>query len=151
MSDQDVRPPTWGEDEAEARCLVLTRSGGVCEVCGRFSVAEAAHRVGRAVGGPWAAGNILGACRACHRRDHAHPRAAYAFGWHVQGHRTAYLDAPALLVVAGVPTWVRLDDAGRRLPLDGAEVARLRESGVLPSVDDEAEWDVIRSAMTSGY
>lgn len=147
--NQDAPPPSLNALEARTRTLVMRRSGGVCEVCGRFTVSDAAHRVGRGVGGTWGASNILGACRACHHRNHSHPLPAYLFGWHLRSGSDPR-QVPVLLAVGGLPTWVRLDDQGGRIPLEKDEVNALRAAGDLPTIEDEAEWAQVRMSTTSG-
>lgn len=107
-------------NEQAARLLVLTRSGGRCElaipgVC--LGVAGTVHhRLKRSAGGPWSPSNLLRACGSgttgCHGWTEAHPADAQAAGtWLLRG------EDPAVEPVIMAPghlwrAWWLLDEEG---------------------------------------
>ena len=97
--------------ESATRRLIRQRSWGICERCGRKPASEAAHRVGRGVGGKWDPSNLLDLCHDCHAGNHHEPARAYREGFHLQAHQSP-LDEPVTLVVRGVRQAVLLDNDG---------------------------------------
>lgn len=106
------------------------RSGGRCEI-GLMAICtgpatDSAHRLGEGMGGRHGEaaevndrpGNVLRACRACHRWTHENPRLAQGFGWML---RTG--DDPLTTpVLYRHEEWVLLgDDGSTRLYAFGGE------------------------------
>lgn len=98
-------------EEVSARALVAARSRGLCERCGSGGGLEKAHRIGRGVGGPWTASNLLDLCSACHSYNHRHPTQAYESGQHLRSGRDP-LREPVLLWKSGYYEWALLDNEG---------------------------------------
>ena len=70
----------------EVRGVVLERSNGYCEVCGRSTpFGEFHHRLPRKMGGTrrgiGTVKNCLYVCTYCHHYIHLHPGEAYLKGW----------------------------------------------------------------------
>ncbi|GHF30654.1 MULTISPECIES: HNH endonuclease [Actinomycetes] len=87
------------------RDIVHTRSGGVCEKCGRRPAVEVHHRTGRQMGGsrePWInqPSNLLDLCDPCHD-EVTDTRGNRAFvetcGWLVRRGEEQPADVPVLL------------------------------------------------------
>ena len=74
-------------EERHAKSVVRTRSGGVCEGCGKRRAAEWSHRVNASQGGPWHPTNGLHLCLWCHDWLHDNILAARALGWSLQRHQ----------------------------------------------------------------
>lgn len=105
------RPPMSAQ-ERTCREVVSTRSGGICERCGRGAPGlEKAHRVGRGQGGKWVPSNILDLCHDCHHHDHSEPAEAYAAGLHLRSFQTPQ-DEPVLWRKDGTVGWALLRDDG---------------------------------------
>lgn len=87
------------------RVIVRTRSGGVCEKCGRARAVEMHHRCGRQMGGSRTAwinkpSNLLHLCTPCHGEvtDTQGARAfAETSGWLVRRGQTLPADVPVVL------------------------------------------------------
>lgn len=71
-------------EEREARRLLLARSGGTCEMCGRAPASDAHHRVNRSQGGRWEIANLLHLCHAHHMQVTVNPAVAVGRGWSVR-------------------------------------------------------------------
>lgn len=121
--------------QLEAKLLVTTRSGGLCElrvpgVClGRAR--DFSHRWAEGQTGLWCASNGLASCGlfGCHRWVHDHPTEAKRWGWIiaptyrlVDGRRVPVPPAefPALIwrPRASAPRFVLLDDLGGAHSID---------------------------------
>lgn len=111
------KPRVQTSEERRAREIVKTRSGGVCEVCGRREATDMAHRVGAGVGGKWRAGNLLHACRLCHSSNHDDPQNSFDHGWHLRANKD-YLQEPVLMAKDGETRWCLLDDEGGIFPTE---------------------------------
>lgn len=100
---------------SEARSLIYTRSGGLCEagVSSRCSgVSEAAHhRKLRSRGGKDTASCLVAICNDCHTWIHLHPADATERGWMVP----SWAD-PCETPVFRYRRWVLLDDQGGMSP-----------------------------------
>lgn len=109
-----AKPRTVSSEEKDCREVVKNRSGGLCEICGKRSATDMAHRVGAGQNGKWMPANILHACRFCHSYNHDNPKNSYDHGWHLQSHLNP-LKEPVLLVENGVKKWFLLDNKGLKL------------------------------------
>lgn len=79
------KPKPVSPEERSCREVVSIRSGQKCEICGRGGIPlEKAHRVARSQQGAWNPANVLDLCNRCHHWNHAHPKVAYAQGWHLR-------------------------------------------------------------------
>lgn len=100
------------------RSLILTRAGGVCEVCGAPGSLELHHRKYKSRGGLGTAANGTALCgwgnhTGHHGWAHTHPD---AHAWGVSLHSWEDpLERPMWDDVRGV--WCALDDAGNKTPL----------------------------------
>jgi hypothetical protein len=105
-----------GVSERDAR-IVIARSGGVCEVCGRAAMQNIHHRRGRGMGGTRRAIHspawLLAVCgmgntSGCHRRIESDRPTAEANGWALPWAVEDAGTVPAVLWFGRV----LLDDAG---------------------------------------
>jgi hypothetical protein len=108
--------PVRTEEEKAARALVRQRSGGYCEMrlAGCWDVAmDFSHRIGRGVGGRWAASNGLDACRMCHNWCHMRPAEAKDLGLMLE----SWQDPTVVPVAYQNAGFVVLDDLGYLWPV----------------------------------
>ncbi|WP_435583352.1 hypothetical protein [Amycolatopsis thermoflava] len=119
MKAQGVSPDVAG--------IVVTRSGGLCEKCGKRPAEQIHHRTGRQMGGsrePWVnqVPNLLHLCCGCHD-EVTDTKGNRAFietcGWLVRRGTVRPADVP---VVLWHGTWLLADDGGF-LPAVPAEAA----------------------------
>ena len=108
--------------QAEA---VITRSGGLCEVCGK-GAEQIHHRRARGMGGTsrhdvHAAPSLLHVCRSCHTWIEHNLAEARDYGWSVSIHEPDPDTIPAL--VWG--RWVWLYDDGAVVPCSVATLRRM--------------------------
>lgn len=104
--------PAVSAEETQCRAIVATRSGGICERCGRGAAGlEKAHRVGRGQGGAWSPENIIDLCHDCHHHDHMHPAEAYATGLHLRSYQDPASE-PVLWRKDGREGWALLSRDG---------------------------------------
>lgn len=75
-----------GQDfsEANGRYMVMVRSGGDCEKCGK-PASDWSHRKARSQMGTWQPSNGLALCRKCHSWAHSKPQAARDMGVMIKG------------------------------------------------------------------
>jgi hypothetical protein len=105
-------------NDTDCRRIVRTRSGGVCEVCGRARATSQHHR--RKAGRVSVPSNVLDTCgdgtTGCHGDIEANPDRSRASGWWVDT-----TDDPATVPVvhAAWPWRVLLDDEGLLTPWHG--------------------------------
>ncbi|BDZ52474.1 hypothetical protein GCM10025867_47150 (plasmid) [Frondihabitans sucicola] len=97
--------------ESATRRLIRLRSWGICERCGVKPASEAAHRVGRGVGGNWDPSNLLDLCHDCHAENHREPARAYREGFHLQSHQDPLIE-PVEIAHRGLRIRVLLDNLG---------------------------------------
>lgn len=124
--------------EATCRALVAERSSGLCEVRapGKDALAcrgvqeSVHHRRKQSQGGPWSAGNCIGACghgtMGCHGYIEANPVWARRNGlWLYAGQH--WLLTPARLSWRGIASWYMLDDEGSITYLSRTAFDKVRE------------------------
>jgi hypothetical protein len=106
--------------ERNARKVVRTRSGGICEICGNAQATNFGHRKNRSQGGQWSASNGLDLCGSgttgCHGHATVNPALARSRGWAVLS-----TDDPAEMpVFLASQGWVFLLDDGSTTPQESA-------------------------------
>lgn len=82
-----------------AQQVVMERSGGVCEVCGRSRAHQYHHRQARAMGGSLLVdvpSNLVHLCAGCHRAVEAYPKQSVDAGLKVL-HGQSSRDTPVRL------------------------------------------------------
>lgn len=92
---------------AEARPVVHTRSGGMCERCCARRATDVHHRQLRRHGDHQPA-NLVDLCRECHEWAHKHPAEARESGFIVSGR----IDPRSVTLQHGLYGRVRIDDDG---------------------------------------
>ncbi len=111
---QPPRPRPRKVGMKATRRLLWTRSGGLCERCGR-PAESVHHRVKEGQGGRWCGSNCVEACgdgtRGCHGWAEHEPNAAHAEGWHVR-----WWENPAKVPINTIHGRVRLADDGSMTP-----------------------------------
>lgn len=109
--------PRIGTLPARQRAKLHERSGGECEICGK-PANNAHHRKNRSQGGNHDLSNLLLLCGSgttgCHGWATEHPADARKGGW-----STWRSDDPLKVPVLYRNTWVRLDNDGNVIVLEG--------------------------------
>jgi hypothetical protein len=143
-------------NEATCQQIVIRRSGGVCERCGRERATGKHHRVKRSHGGQWTPSNVVDLCGSgttgCRGWVEANPALAGAQAWTLLSEEDpmsvplahammpgfmVLLDDAGCLVMTAAPVLVS-DDAYDPIPMRHRDVGM--DEGRVSAAEDRAEY-----------